>query len=145
MSNVFHTTRRVEFADTDMAGIIHFASYFRYMESAEHEFLRSRGLSVVMDWQGQAIGFPRVSAGCDFLKPARFEDVLAIEVQLTRVGARSLTWSFTFQLDGHPVARGRLTSVCCRVFPAEHRVESIEIPDEIRRRLLGPVAGAPGL
>src|SRR5213078_989612 len=46
MPAVFRTTRRVEFADTDMAGIVHFANFFRYMESAEHEFLRSHGLSV---------------------------------------------------------------------------------------------------
>ena len=58
---VFRTTRRIEFGDTDMAGIVHFANFFRFMESAECEFLRSRGLSVKLDWEGQAIGFPRVT------------------------------------------------------------------------------------
>ncbi len=58
MTSVFRTTRRVEFADTDMAGIVHFANFFRFMEAAEHEFLRSRGLSVAMDWEGERIGFP---------------------------------------------------------------------------------------
>jgi len=140
MANVFHTTRRVEFADTDMAGIVHFASYFRWMEAAEHEFLRSRGLSVVMDWQGQPIGFPRVSATCDFTQPARFEDLLAIEVELTRVGTKSLTYAFTFRKAGQTLATGQLSTVCCRVYPAAHRVESIAIPEEIRLRLLGELA-----
>ncbi len=80
MTSPFHTTRRVEFSDTDMAGIVHFASFFRFMEGAEHEFLRSVGLSVVLNWEGVSLGFPRVSASCDFLKPIRFEDVVDIEV-----------------------------------------------------------------
>ena len=42
----FRCRQRVEFADTDMAGIVHFSNFFRYMERAEHEFLRSLGLSV---------------------------------------------------------------------------------------------------
>src|SRR5437868_6014643 len=56
----FRTTRRIEFGDTDMAGIVHFANFFRFMEAAECAFLRSRGLSVRMQWEGQAIGFPRL-------------------------------------------------------------------------------------
>ena len=46
MTTPFTTTRRVEFGDTDMAGIMHFANFFRFMESAETSFLHSLGLSV---------------------------------------------------------------------------------------------------
>ena len=73
MAALFRTTRRVEFADTDMAGIVHFANFFRFMESAEVEFLRTRGLSVALTWEGEKIGFPRVSASCDYFHPARFD------------------------------------------------------------------------
>src|SRR5438094_10678058 len=76
----FHTSRLVEFADTDMAGIMHFASFYRYMESAEHELLRSLGLSVYSEIGGVPITFPRVAASCDFHSPARCEDVLEIDV-----------------------------------------------------------------
>ena len=51
----FRTTRRVEFADTDMAGIVHFANFFRYMEAAEVEFLRARGLSVKLEWDAETL------------------------------------------------------------------------------------------
>src|SRR6266542_1098059 len=86
---VFRTKRRIEFGDTDMAGIVHFANFFRFMESAECEFLRSRGLSVKLDWEGQAIGFPRVSASCDYIQPARFEDLLDVAVSIDRIGTKS--------------------------------------------------------
>ena len=41
--STFITHRRVEFSDTDMAGIVHFANFYRYMEQAEHDFFRSLG------------------------------------------------------------------------------------------------------
>ena len=56
--------------------IVHFANFFRYMEAAEHAFLRSLGLSVVMDIDGGKYGLPRVSASCDYLKPARLDETI---------------------------------------------------------------------
>src|SRR5262245_34494475 len=100
MSAPFRTTRLVEFADTDMAGIAHFSAFFRWMEAAEHAFLRSRGLSVHLEWEGEHLGFPRVSAACDFLRPVRFENVLDIEVRLARLGTRSLSYEIDFALVG---------------------------------------------
>jgi YbgC/YbaW family acyl-CoA thioester hydrolase len=135
MAEPFRTTRRVEFADTDMAGIAHFSNFFRWMESAEVEFLRTRGLSVALPWEGQKLGFPRVAAACDYLKPVRFEDLLDVTVRVERVGARSVTYAFDFSKGGEPVARGRVTSVCCRV-RAGHEIESIDIPEGIREKLL---------
>src|SRR3954451_7046227 len=93
----FRLTRRVEFADTDMAGIVHFATFFRYMEAAEHAYLRACGLSVHTTWGGETITFPRVSASCDFVKSARFEDVLDIEVAVERIGRTSVRYAFTFK------------------------------------------------
>jgi len=131
---IFRTTRRIEFGDTDMAGIVHFANFFRFMEAAECEFLRSRGLSVKMEWQGQAIGFPRVSASCDYVKPARFEEVLDVAVRIDRIGKKSVTYAFEFSRGGELIANGKVTSVCCRVLP-DNRIEGIEIPAGYRARL----------
>jgi YbgC/YbaW family acyl-CoA thioester hydrolase len=130
----FRTQRRVEFSDTDMAGIVHFANFFRFMEAAEQEFLRSRGLSVALDWEGQALGFPRVSASCDYVQPARFEDVLDVDVTVQKVGRKSVTYAFEFSRDREVIARGQLSTVCCRVV-ADHKLESLDIPAEVRRRL----------
>jgi YbgC/YbaW family acyl-CoA thioester hydrolase len=135
MSTPFHTTRRIEFVDTDMAGIVHFSNFFRFMETAEVEFLRGRGLSVAMSWSGQRLGFPRVAASCDYLRPARFEDVLDIAVTVRNVGRKSVTYGFEFSLRGESVAQGQVTSVCCRVND-DHSFESVEIPSDIRALLV---------
>jgi YbgC/YbaW family acyl-CoA thioester hydrolase len=131
----FRTTRRVEFGDTDMAGIVHFSNFFRYMEAAEQAFLRARGLSVALSWEGQHLGFPRVAASCDYFKPVRFEDVLDITVTLAKLGHKSITYAFEFHLEGQLCARGQVSSVCCRVFPETHSIESVEIPGSLRVRL----------
>jgi YbgC/YbaW family acyl-CoA thioester hydrolase len=130
----FQTQRRVEFADTDKAGIVHFSNFFRFMEAAEQEFLRSLGLSVSLVWEGEAIGFPRVSARCDYLNPTTFEDVLDVSVRVANVGRKSVTYSFEFSRAGTPIAKGEVSSVCCRVL-RERRLESIEIPAGIRDQL----------
>ena len=132
--SAFRTTRLVEFSDTDMAGIVHFANYFRYMEAAEHAYLRACGLSVHMVWHGETITFPRVSASCDYLKPARFEDLLDVAVTVHHIGRKSVTYAFEFTRDGELLARGKVTSVCCRVGP-DHILDAIPIPAGYRERL----------
>ena len=97
MPVLFDTTRLVEFADTDMAGITHFASFYRYMESAEHELLRSLGLSVYSEIDGVPITFPRVAASCEFHSPARCEDVLDIDVTIAESARRASPMASRFR------------------------------------------------
>jgi acyl-CoA thioester hydrolase len=130
---LFRTTRRIEFYDTDMAGIVHFANFFRFMESAEVEFLLARGLSVALPWEGQKLGFPRVSASCDYVRPVRFLDQIEITVSLRTLGQKSVTYAFEFFKDGELVAKGQVSSVCCRVGGA--KLESVVIPESLRAKL----------
>jgi acyl-CoA thioester hydrolase len=133
MASEFRRLRRVEFADTDAAGIIHFAAYFRYMEETEHEFLRSLGLSVNFEAGGTRFGFPRLAARCDFLRPLHFEDVVEIHLRVLRKGLSSLTYQFLFSHAGEAVALGEVSTLSCRVGPGGH-LESVPLP--------GPMAEA---
>ncbi|MFO0865911.1 MAG: thioesterase family protein [Gemmataceae bacterium] len=136
----FRYRRRVDFCDTDLVGIVHFANYFRYMEAAEVDFLRSLGLSVTLFHKDESIGFPRVSVGCDYVRPLRFDDVVDIDVTIERIGSKSVTYSFAFTLVGEPIATGRSTAVCCRMHDGR-KMESIEIPGEIRKLLQSRIDG----
>ncbi|MEX0714760.1 MAG: acyl-CoA thioesterase, partial [Pirellulales bacterium] len=78
MTCAFRATRRVEFRDTDAAGIAHFSCFFHYMEEVEHAFLRQLGLSVVMSDDQGTMSWPRVAATCQYQGAVRFEDVLDI-------------------------------------------------------------------
>ena len=109
-------TRRVEFSDTDMAGIMHFSNFFKFMETAEHAFLRSLGFSVVLDGHAPGLCLPRVHAECDYIAPLRFEDEVDIHLFVSRKTRRSLTYHFRFDRRGAgapgEVARGIVTVVC---------------------------------
>jgi YbgC/YbaW family acyl-CoA thioester hydrolase len=133
MSTPFVARRRVEFCETDMAGIVHFSNFFRYMEFAEQAFLRSRGMTVAWIDGGQRIGFPRRAASCEYLKPVQFEDVLEIAVTVAEIGNKSITYGFAFSCGGVPVAEGKVTAVCCREVSGGS-MESIVIPDAIRTK-----------
>ena len=130
MHSEFHTTRRIEFSDTDMAGIVHFSRFFVFMEAAEHAFLRALGTSVSTEWDGNKIGWPRLEATCTYLSPAVFEDVLDIHLKVIRKGTKSLTYRFDFFRGETAIARGELSVVCCICNPGE-KIRSIPIPDFI--------------
>lgn len=136
MPTPFQTTRRVEFGDTDMAGIMHFSNFFRFMEVAETDFLRSRGLTVAWEADGRRYGFPRVSAACDYSRPARFGDELTIAVTVEKVGRKSVAYRFDFTRAGEHLATGRMTSVFCR--KGEHyELQAQDIPPDMRGKLEG--------
>lgn len=135
MPEAFRYERRVEFRDTDAAGIVHFSAYFTYMENAEHHFLRSIGLSVFDHDEHGSITWPRVSAKCDYTAVLRFDDLVRIEVRVARLGTKSVTYAFRFTLDGHTVATGEMVAVCCRIRD-DAVPESMPVPDRIREKLL---------
>jgi acyl-CoA thioester hydrolase len=129
------TRRRVEFRDTDAAGIVHFSAFFFWMESAEHELLRMAGVAVVERGPaGVDASWPRVSASCDYVSAARFGDELEITVGVAAIGRSSVTYSFRFGQEGVPVAHGRVVAVRCLMHPG-HKPEAVPIPEAITARL----------
>lgn len=133
----FKLTRRIEFAETDMAGIVHFANFYRMMESTEHAFFRSLGLSIDSRVDERHYGWPRVNASCDFRGPLRFEDEVEIHLLITEVRARSLRYEFIFRKipERIEVARGRMATVCACVDRAYGKLAAVRIPDDIRERI----------
>src|SRR5437764_6716345 len=129
----FKAIRPVEFSDTDMAGIMHFSNFFRFMETAEHGFYRSLGFSVVMREGDPRLGWPRVHAECDYKKPLRFEDQVEIHLLVSQKRSKSITFLFRFRkLNGSPVievARGALTIVCVAHHP-DGTMSAVSIPTE---------------
>ena len=130
----FKIKRRVEFSETDMAGIVHFSNFYRYMESAEHAFFRSLGFSIVTRQTDPPVGWPRVHASFDFKHPLRFEDEIEVHLLVAEKKSRSLTYVFKIRklTDGDPVecATGRMTVVCVTK-NADGRMSAAPIPAEL--------------
>jgi len=133
----FRTRRTVEFADTDMGNLVHFSRFFVFMETAEHEFLKSLGSTVHFEEEGRKIGWPRLEARCQYLSPARYGDELEILLEVHRKGRSSMTYDFTFQIEDRLIARGRIASICCRLDGADG-LEPIPIPERLARQIGTP-------
>ena len=134
----FEVTRRVEFSETDLAGIMHFSNFFRFMEAAEHAFFRSLGFSVAQSRIGHEICLPRVHAACDYAVPLRFEDDVQVRLLVERKGRRSLTYQFRFsRLNGsspQEVARGRVTVVSVER-QADGSLKAVPLPKTVADKI----------
>ena len=128
----FKTRRKIEFADTDLGGIVHFSRYLVFMETAEHEFLDALGSCVHTVVDGETIGWPRVRVSCEYQSPARYGDTLDITVGVLRKGRSSLTYEIRFEVDGRKIARGEATAVRCRLGP---EMTAVPIPAELAAKI----------
>jgi acyl-CoA thioester hydrolase len=138
MLSEFSITRTVEFAETDMAGLMHFSNYFRWMEACEAAFYRSLRLPLVSFVPGNIVGWPRASASCHYLAPLRFNEVVEVRLFIKRLGTKSVTYVFHFRKGGELVAHGEVAAVCvtsdesgkmiARPIPAEVRAKLKEAP-----------------
>jgi acyl-CoA thioester hydrolase len=131
----YRCRQRVEFADTDMAGIMHFSNYFRFMERAEHEFLRSLGLSVHAANGAECVCWPRVSAECDYRCPLVHEDEVEIHVVVREKRSKSITYEFRFCKNGEekPIAVGSITVVSVLFERVTGQMKATAIPESIDR------------
>jgi acyl-CoA thioester hydrolase len=144
----FSIERRIEFRDTDAAGIVHFSAFFPMMEAAEHSMLRSLGISVLPDTETfladgtelPPVTWPRIAANCRYCAAARFEDLLRIEVQVTRIGNTSVEYQCRFFREDELIAEGTLAAVCCYLnHTSQHgtagHLTKTPIPESIRKLL----------
>jgi acyl-CoA thioester hydrolase len=132
-------SRRVQFYETDAAGIVHFSWYFRYMEEAEHAFWRSVGLSVAAP--GSEIGWPRVAATFDYERALQFEDEFEVALRVDALTKKTIRYACRLTKDGQPIGSGTLTVACVRKSPGDP-MRAIEIPRDILVRL-GAAPDAP--
>jgi YbgC/YbaW family acyl-CoA thioester hydrolase len=134
MPSEFSITRQVEFAETDMAGIMHFANFFRWMEACETGLYRSLGLPLISFLPGQVVGWPRVNVSCSYRAPLRFNDTVEVKLFVKKLGTRSVTYLFQFRKGGELAAQGEVTAVCVTA-DAQGGMAAQPIPADVRAKL----------
>ena len=132
MPSAYTLTRRVLFHETDMAGVVHFSRFFRYMEEAEHALWREAGLSIAR--RGSEIGWPRVAASFEFRQPLYFEDEFQAHVRITAITNRTIRYACVLTKAGETVATGSMT-IACVVQRSDEPMRSVAIPTEVTERL----------
>jgi acyl-CoA thioester hydrolase len=123
--------RRVQFAETDLAGLVHFTHFFRYMEEAEHALWRAAGMSIAR--AGDATGWPRLGAAFEFRAPLRFEDEFDVAVRIANVTSRTLQYEFTLTREGTLIGSGTITTA--HVDKSGPALKALELPGDVAARL----------
>jgi YbgC/YbaW family acyl-CoA thioester hydrolase len=127
----YRLLRRVNFYETDAAGIVHFSTYFRYMEEAEHALWRAAGITIAE--RNASIGWPRVGVSFDYFRPLRFEEEFEILIRIVEIGKNKIRYSCVLSSAGEKVAAGAMTIVCVSRRPNEP-MKATPIPPEIASR-----------
>ena len=88
---------RVRWRETDTAGIVHFTNFFSYFEVAEQKLFREVLKTDFLDpkVKKKIFGLPRVEAYCQYFSPARFDDLLEIELRIGAIGRTSIRYEFS--------------------------------------------------
>lgn len=125
--NTFTWPVRVYYEDTDAGGVVFYANYLKFFERARTEFLRAAGFEQDRLMQEAEIIFVVRSVAVDYLKPARFNDLLDVTASVSE--AKKTSFSFTQQVkrQGEILSQGNIRIACLDINTMRPKV----IPSEI--------------
>lgn len=127
----FHYKRRVQFAETDASGIVHFSQFFRFAEEAEHAMWRAAGLAI--EREQSEFAWPRVAASFEYRKPLQFEDEVDVHLRIVGKTAKTFRYAAVLLKDGVIVAEGSHTTICVRKRPGLPP-KAVDMPADIDER-----------
>lgn len=128
---IFQWPIRVYYEDTDAGGIVFYANYLNFFERARTEFLRSFGLEQDQLINEQKLIFVVKSVQVDYLKPAYFNDLLKISVQVILLKKASLNFKQIASCDEMPLCQGNVRIACLNATTMKPKI----IPDFILAKL----------
>jgi acyl-CoA thioester hydrolase len=132
---------RVRFYETDMMGVVHHANYLRYFELGRVEWLRARSLSYE-GWVRQGVHLPVVDARARYLKPARFDDELAIDTFVSELSGVTVRFAYrVYRGEGVELLCEGDTLLACVGDDLRPRRFPDFVGDILREALVDPVEG----
>lgn len=103
---------RVYYEDTDLAGIVYYANYLKFIERGRSEWVRGCGIDQMALKASQGIVFAVRRVEADYLRPARFDDALEVVTTLDHAAGPRITVAQSVERDGTPLFRAMVTVVC---------------------------------
>lgn len=90
---VSETTLRVRYAETDRMGVVYYANYLRFFEGARASYWRALGRSY-KDLEDAQVAMPVIEAHCNYKRPSKYEDIIAVDTHITDVRGASLRFVY---------------------------------------------------
>jgi acyl-CoA thioester hydrolase len=113
-ARVFESRVRAQWCDVDVAGIVYFAAYWRFVERAEMDLFRELGFPYDRVFQDYGFWLPRIRCEAEYHAPAIMDDWLRLRTHVERVGVSSVRWKTVVfnERSGVPGAEFALTVAC---------------------------------
>ncbi|SMG67320.1 tol-pal system-associated acyl-CoA thioesterase [methanotrophic bacterial endosymbiont of Bathymodiolus sp.] len=112
MNDVFNWPVRVYYEDTDVGGVVYYANYLKFYERARTEMLRAMGFEQDELITSQSVIFAVRSVKVDYLKPARFNELLNVSARLSLVKTASLIFEQSITLDDELLSTATIRIAC---------------------------------
>jgi acyl-CoA thioester hydrolase len=112
VSQEFSFPIRIYYEDTDAGGVVFYANYLKYMERARTEWLRSAGFEQDLLAAQQNLVFAVHRVKLDYLKPARFNDLVQVTATIKKEGKASLDFYQEVRRDGTVLCKADIQIVC---------------------------------
>jgi acyl-CoA thioester hydrolase len=125
---------RVYYEDTDLAGIVYYANYLKFIERARTEWVGSLGIDQMALKAREGIVFAVRRIEADYLRPARFGDDLVVDTTLQSLGGARIVLDQVVLRGGERIFVAGVTLVCLT-----EDGHAARLPAEVRARLSGPV------
>jgi acyl-CoA thioester hydrolase len=121
---------RVYYEDTDLAGIVYYANYLKYIERGRTEFVRDRGIDQIAlkHEHGMVFAVRRIEA--DYFLPARFQDDLIVQTDMANIGGARLIMDQRVLRADQTLFAAKVTLVAL-----SETGRAARIPADIRHRL----------
>ena len=129
MGKKFHSRLRVRLSETDALGVVYYGQYLTYFDVARLEMLRDAGITLGY-LKKSRLGFVAAGVSCRYLASVRFDDVLDINVRISKIGDSSITYE-------HEVKRGKKTVALGQVIDVlvDHSGKATAISKDVRSKL----------
>ncbi|ABO67248.1 acyl-CoA thioesterase [Geobacillus thermodenitrificans] len=124
---------RVNFGDTDAAGIVYYPNYFKWFDIAGHQFFRSIGLSPAKLMKEQNIILPLLDVGCTFERPLYYDDIITIKTTVEEVSRKTI--KLRHEVFREEVRTGHGFELRGWVKEENGRMFAVPIPDDVRQLL----------
>ena len=131
--------RQVDFSETDMAGIVHFSNYLRWVEAAESAFFQALEVPLISSSPENVMGWPRVRVQCDYKAPVMFQDQVEVFLFIRAIKVQAIEYGFKiYRLEGADrtlAAKGMLTTLYVKREPPSAPMKAAAIPQVLSEKI----------
>lgn len=131
MSNKFTTHYRIYYEDTDAGGVVYYANYLKFFERARTDFLRSLHISQSDLIHSNNLAFVVRKCDIDYISPAKLDDMIDVNVEVTEIRNASILMDQTIQIAGKTLSKLKVKIACVNISD----FKPTKVPDNITNKL----------